>query len=321
MDLTLLYQFELAVYYPDRIFINKTDYLLNHETIGGFTMRQFVKAVLTTAVVGAALMFTGTASAAIADTPHNLGTSNNLGAGGGPNGNDPNVFGGTGEICIFCHTPHGGDTSAAVPLWNRTLALPATYTTYDALGTSTLDGEVANVGSVSIACLSCHDGTQAMDSVINEPGSGLINPTYRAGDWGTSGDVVGPNDGRMDPNIVQMLGTDLQNDHPIGIQFAGGGADAATVTPSPASMNDVDFQQISHEVVAGDNIWWVNATGGTNAREKTDVALYTRTDFSGGTDEPSVECGSCHDPHGTANPTFLRVTTTGSGICLTCHNK
>ena len=62
------------------------------------------KALLTTAVVGAALMFTGTASAAITDTVHNLGTSNSIPSGGGPNGGDPNVFSGTGEICIFCHT-------------------------------------------------------------------------------------------------------------------------------------------------------------------------------------------------------------------------
>ena len=53
-------------------------------------------------------------------TPHNLGTT----------GPGPNTFSGTAEICVFCHTPHGGDTTAAVPLWNRTLADPGTYQTY-----------------------------------------------------------------------------------------------------------------------------------------------------------------------------------------------
>ena len=47
------------------------------------------------------------------------------------------------QVCVFCHTPHGSDTSAAVPLWNRTLANPSSYTTYDQLGTSSLDGKVA----------------------------------------------------------------------------------------------------------------------------------------------------------------------------------
>ena len=280
-------------------------------------MRQFVKATLTAVVVGAALMFTGTASAAIADTPHNLGTS---GSGPGPNGGARNQFSGTGEICIFCHTPHGGAVGEAVPLWNRTLTDPATYSTYEDAGTTTLDAAVAPVGSVSIACLSCHDGTQAMDSVINQSGSGLINPAYDGASW-TGTDVNG--DGTM-ADVIQMLGTDLTNDHPIGVQYAGGGADSGTTTPAPGSMGDVDFNQVSFESVSVRNVWWVDAIGGTAAREKTDVALYTRpsADFSNGTgDEPSVECGSCHDPHGTANPTFLRVTTTGSGICLTCHNK
>lgn len=48
------------------------------------------------------------AAAQIATTKHNLGTS--------PGGTGVNKFSGTAEICVFCHTPHGADTSAAVPL-------------------------------------------------------------------------------------------------------------------------------------------------------------------------------------------------------------
>ena len=70
------------------------------------------------------------AQAQIKDTKHNLGTS----------GTGVNKFSGTAEICVFCHTPHGADTSAAVPLWNRTLPAANTFTTYDSLGTSSLDG-------------------------------------------------------------------------------------------------------------------------------------------------------------------------------------
>ena len=50
------------------------------------------------------LMLGGPASAGIADTKHNLGS------GPGPAGR--NQAGDTAEICVFCHTPHGGDTSA-----------------------------------------------------------------------------------------------------------------------------------------------------------------------------------------------------------------
>ena len=39
-------------------------------------------------------------------TPHNLSS-----AGAGQ----------TSEICVFCHTPHGADTTAPAPLWNKVL--------------------------------------------------------------------------------------------------------------------------------------------------------------------------------------------------------
>src|SRR6185369_7176703 len=99
-----------------------------------------VLAVVAVALVGVAT--TLPASAQIANSKHNLGST----------GTGVNKFSGTAEICVFCHTPHGADTSASVPLWNRTLPTPASFTTYDSLGTSTLDGKVAPVGSVSIAC-------------------------------------------------------------------------------------------------------------------------------------------------------------------------
>ena len=138
------------------------------------------------------------ARADITSTPHNLSS-----AGAGQ----------TQEICVFCHTPHGGDTSASVPLWNKTLAAPTAYTTYDNLGTSSNDGDIAPVGSVSIACLSCHDGTQAIDNLINEPGSGFDSAFVN-----DSGNMTG------DP----VLGQDLQDDHPIGVQYAGGGFEEGT---------------------------------------------------------------------------------------------
>src|SRR5512138_3085291 len=156
------------------------------------------------------------ASAQITGTKHNLGTS-------GPAGQ--NRFSGTAEICVFCHTPHGADTSAAVPLWNRTLPAPGTFQTYDSLGTSSLDGKVAPVGSVSVACLSCHDGVQSMSAVINAPGSGLGgDAAWLAGTWS------GPNQTAGVMTGVAALGKDLRNDHPIGIQYGGGGYSTATLT-------------------------------------------------------------------------------------------
>ncbi len=251
------------------------------------------------------------AVAGIFNTKHNLGSTGI---------NAASNFSGTSEICVFCHTPHGGDASAAVPLWNRHLD-PNGYQTYDQLGTTTLDAAIEPVGSVSIACLSCHDGTQAMDSVINEPGSGTDVPAFSNGIW--SGQAASVN-GRLGPTtVITNIGKDLTNDHPIGVQFAGGGYSASN-PGGPGS--DSDFHQADTKFLGTTRIWWVNTNteGATSDFEKTDMKLYTRIGTVGvfpGEPQPYVECASCHDPHVDYNPTFLRIDPSGSAVCLTCHNK
>ena len=259
----------------------------------------------------------GTAVAQIANTPHNLAS----GSGG-------NEFSGTQQICVFCHTPHGADVSASVPLWNRTLADPASYTTYDSLGTSSMDGATAPVGSVSIACLSCHDGTQALDSVLNEPGSGATVAAFNGGSWTSANSNINLANGQFAAGSIVNLGQDLSNDHPIGVQYGGGGK---TVGAPDAATNDPDFNATQSAVINGQTIWWVD-TGGAG-RQKTDIQLYTRTEattaagpgsptpvaIAGGA-QPYVECASCHDPH-TGTPMFMRVANSGSAVCLACHNK
>jgi predicted CXXCH cytochrome family protein len=258
---------------------------------------------LTTLLAGLVLLISGnTVMAGVTDTKHNLGSGNTAGS---------NFYSGTTEVCVFCHTPHGADASAAVPLWNRNLAVPSTYQTYDTLGTTSLDGSVAKVGSVSIACLSCHDGAQAMDSVINEPGSGSTTAFSTGQSWS----------GFNSPQGVANLNKDLKNDHPIGIQYGGGGQSVGAET---ATLKDPDFKQTQNAKINGTTVWWVDTTIGTNGvREKTDMQLYTRdsTDtLISGNAQPFVECASCHDPH-TTNTTFLRIENDNSDVCLACHTK
>ena len=279
----------------------------------------------------------GNVMAGIAESVHNLGLT---GTGLSANGGARNQFSGTAEICVFCHTPHGGNSSAAVPLWNRELTNETEYQTYDQLGTSTFDAKMANVGSVSIGCLSCHDGTWALDNMINEPGSGADNPSFSAGSWTgddqTSGGkppVLGSENASgatLASGIVQNLGLDLTNDHPIGMQYAGGGISASRPSLPRGETNDPDFAEVNYKIKDGRFLWWVERdwrTGGDGERTKRDVVLYTRdgsNGYSGQSEqEPFVECASCHDPHSTENPTFLRIsnTETPSGLCLTCHVK
>jgi predicted CXXCH cytochrome family protein len=116
-----------------------------------------------------------------------------------------------GEICKPCHTPHnaialpGGHAQA--PLWNHDLTV-ATYTLFD--GTS---GDVSDLDDRSVLCMSCHDGTVALDSFGGSTGVVFI---------GTDG----------------LLGTDLSDDHPIGSQ---------AVYPDVPWMNDpVNWENNPH---------------------------------------------------------------------------
>jgi len=239
--------------------------------------------------------------AQISSSKHNLTTS----------GTGVNRFSGTDDICVFCHTPMGLDELATVPQWNRALPSPSTYRTYDMLGTSTLTGQVAPVGSVSLACLSCHDGAQAMSAVISAPRSGWSN-----GIWTGSNQL----DGRLLPGVASNLGTDLRDDHPVGVQYGGGGITASSPT---APTYNPDFRAPQSSVLNEIRVWWVRPPQeAAGTRRKTDLTLYTRTRTDGYTgqtdDEPFVECASCHDPH-TDKELFLRISNNHSALCLTCH--
>lgn len=267
-------------------------------------------------------LFAVPATAGIANTKHNLSPSSAVG--------NNKVTAGTDELCVFCHTPHAADTTAPVPLWNKSLGTLGGYTTYATLNSGSIDGQILAVGSISLACLSCHDGTQAMDNVINAPGSGGYDVTG----GGTNGLGYTWSGTRVDAagklinatNSLAMLGQDLSNDHPIGIHYCGGGPNAANAS---AACVDKDFNAPQNATINGNLVWWVDTAGGTaGTRDKSDMILYTRN-FGGSTgNAPSVECGSCHDPHveqGTGTPasgqTFLRIANTGSAVCLACHNK
>lgn len=202
----------------------------------------------------------------------------------------------TGEICAFCHAPQGAETKVEAPLWNRSISPLSDYKAFSTLGSST----AASSGSVSMACLSCHDGTQAPNIVINTPAKN-----------GTGSDSI--NGTKTDSSSF------LKGHHPVGMQYGGGGK-TQTMPGAPVKLND--FRSTSHSGVNSGTVWWID-TGGIG-RQKTDLLLFTRTETSNNLpqSQPYVECASCHDPHNFTGQTFLRVpNTVGSALCLTCHAK
>ncbi len=96
----------------------------------------------------------------------------------------------SGEVCIVCHTPHHAISTDA-PLWNHEVTT-ATFTTYSS---STLDATVGQPDGTSKMCLSCHDGTVAIDNF--------------GGQTGGSEFITGDD----------LIGTDLSNDHPISFTY------------------------------------------------------------------------------------------------------
>ncbi len=131
---------------------------------------------------------------------------------------------GTTQICIFCHTPHNAvTTTIPAPLWNHVPTTVNNYTLYQNGGT--LNATIGQPGATSKACLSCHDGTIAIDSYYGH-GAGVYGggPTAITGTHTMTG--------------TAMLGTDLSNDHPIGFTYdaALATADTELATPSGGTV-------------------------------------------------------------------------------------
>ena len=279
-------------------------------------MKIFNLGIKVAAAVGlTALISVSAMAAGITDTKHNLSSTQTSANAS---------FDGTAEICVFCHTPHGAQSEA--PLWNRVVGVASDYTAYSS---TTLDGTVSLTGSPSLACLSCHDGSQAMNTIINAPSdapsAGNAGYNYNASGqlYGTTSAAAG-----IMVNNIANLGTNLQNDHPVAIPYAGGGwstADIGTTSDFINNAKDSDFVEPTTDVIGGLNAWWIEADGDDTKRTKGDLILYNRSTTDGALDTVGyVECATCHDPHnaGTNIKSFLRMDSNdNSQVCLACHIK
>ncbi|MFZ3092161.1 MAG: cytochrome c3 family protein [Nitrospirota bacterium] len=225
-----------------------------------------------------------------------------------------------GEVCVYCHTPHGGSSTNA-PLWNR--ALPTgVYTPYSSSTIDTNGGIIPQPDGVSLACLSCHDGTIAVDAIRNAPGSGsawtgpvapnhyALNPAGGVGSCllcHNQDTFVGGN------FTVAAFGQDLSNQHPISMNY-------------PTATQDPGFTPLGISPwLQNGRIAWFDE-GNPSRADDNEIKLYS--DGAGGY---KVQCATCHNPHGTLDPssigwvslypTFLRKSNSSSALCTTCHIK
>lgn len=130
-----------------------------------------------------------------------VGTAHDLRQGGYALGAD--------EVCIYCHTPH--NPVQAVPLWNRNNPCNTNFTLYKSSPTLTASTQAAafTAGSVSVFCMSCHDGQTALGNIKNKMDHTMDTTTV------------------ISNTRNDLLGTNLTNSHPVGFNYASAqGADA-----------------------------------------------------------------------------------------------
>ena len=228
----------------------------------------------------------------VRNTKHNLAANTNIGASGST------------EVCVFCHTPHGGATNVAggaAPLWNRnmTTVMNNNYTMYtspnfDNADTDTSDRKGKPKG-VSLACLSCHDGTVAFDALLNFPGSGSADSIAFNGAFVDTDNSFKETDRSVGgPSPFPNLGTDLSNDHPISIEICK--------NPNPSGHYDPQFAEACNNssVPTGNNkILKISRTGFFPGDIRDTVRAYQS---GAGTTNWFVECASCHNPHEASRP-------------------
>lgn len=213
---------------------------------------------LVLSMASAALAYTGSyvPGIGINSTPHDLGNLQQVANGMNYPAVDPD---GLERICVWCHAPHnayrlstaaggvGPQAAAAfdyLPLWNHTLQTNIAYTMYENGSGAPQVGPRASQaiilgmtpGSTSLLCLSCHDGSVAVNSYGNvdqlarsqEVGTDVMSTSYRIG----SGQYLG-------------------NHHPIGFSYTA--AQAADDELRDASLTNLTATTLIEDHLYGSN--------------------------------------------------------------------
>lgn len=246
-------------------------------------------------------------------TVHNL---SKFSKGTTPN---PNTVKATDEtqVCVFCHTPHGANSSAKTPLWNRASAPANTYTRYTSSSldaTTIADGFNAQPGGSSQLCLSCHDGMIALGNVnvLN----GQSSPPTVAGLTGTMA-TLGAGSG-SNTGFTRHIGTDLSNDHPISITYN-----------NALALQDGEMRNLTTTSPSQRDTGTGTLIGVRERGYKPKLPL--EATGTGGLGQ--VQCATCHDPH-LPKEKFLRLNRfqanaapgpifneANDQICIACHTK
>ena len=203
------------------------------------------------------------------------------------------------NVCSFCHTPHHANPTAPV-LWNRSLKTSSNFTLYSSVQHPGIEAaQNLDTTKYSLLCLSCHDGSTAINTVINKQGDAFTQLSL----YDQIGDVTNPVDpiygmniGGFDAAGAPLAGNpSLRNDHPVGFAYT-------------AALIAQDRQDTGH---ATDQLATPNASGYVGDQS---VRLF-------GSSRNVLEYGTCHNPHDNQFGKFLVKSNANSDLCRTCHLK
>lgn len=141
--------------------------------------------------------------------------------------------GNTNEICVYCHTPHA---AVGVPLWNRTSSGSMAGGVYTS-GTLNATMPADYTATDGALCMSCHDGTSAMNAISNFPNSGLAL---------SANTIAGP------ANLGDGTWT---NDHPIGFSYASAISNGDTELVAKTSTKLVGGLPLFTQGAVDDAVW------------------------------------------------------------------
>lgn len=213
------------------------------------------------------------------------------------------------DLCGPCHMAHTSRdaTDRLLPLWSHATT-PRTFTPFTSPTLIKAGVVIPSPTGSSKACLSCHDGSLAVNQFGKTAGgttpvggaARMINADYTVG---ASGDLRG------DHPVSFTYDSTLAQNIPFGALYDP----HTSILNLPASGNNLRGQTIEAGLLSADPV----------------------------TGQPQLQCASCHDVHrqrgdsmvnsdanlSSPNHNPLLVITglgsdgTGSALCRSCHNK
>lgn len=154
-------------------------------------------------LIAVALALPLVAQAQIAGTRHDFST---------------NSWNSRNTMCGTCHSIHGTDPAQIVPLWSHATTTK-TFTMYDSPSFDGKSTQTAQPSGASKACLSCHDGSLA----VNQSFSGTITG------GATNAQFVGLN---------RQIGEDgnLATTHPISFDYNDAASKDSFIRPASSTL-------------------------------------------------------------------------------------